>query len=158
MSIAAYVLFGFSPSSSGPALGEYFLDDVQVIWIAAGISVASIKVTSKAKLPIGDGPFLTAKETGGVTPEGTHNSTVLPAYVRPSAQVVAIGMNYEETRVMAQEAYNALFPIRDQIVNGTWWRSVTMTQEPFDLQLDDRGRCRVAFNFSVVKRLSPAMS
>jgi len=129
-----------------------FTDDLVTIFVAAGIPDTDIFVGAKAALPEGPGPFITIKETPGSPPEGTHNSTDIPAYVRPSAQIMARGEEYTAARLLAQQAYDALFPIRNQFINGTWWRQVTMKQEPFDLAEDEKGRPRIVFNIDVVKR------
>lgn len=141
-----------------------FADDIVTILEAAGVGVraSTIFVGSKASLPTpgpsSDVAFITLVVTGGSAPEGTHNSIDVPGYVRPSAQVVARATHYSAAEAMAQAAYVALFPVRNRFVNGTWWRQVTMKQEPFDLGEDNNARPRVAFNFDCVKRLSPATS
>lgn len=141
-----------------------FTDDVVTILETAGVGTygSTIFVGSKAVLPTPDSEsevaFITIVATGGAAPEGTHNSTDVPAYVRPSAQVVARASKYSLAEAKALQAYLALFKVRNQFVNGTWWRQVTMKQEPFDLGEDDNARPRVAFNFDCVKRLSPATS
>lgn len=139
-----------------------FSDDVVYILVQAGLGVAgqTIFVGSKASLPTPTTttPFLTIVPTGGSGPEGTHNSTLLPAYVRPSCQVVARSTDAAQAEALAHAAYAAIFPVRNQFVNGTWWRSVSMTQEPFDLGEDANARPRWAFNFTCVKRLSPLTS
>lgn len=141
-----------------------FTDDVVTILEAAGVGVggSTIFVGSKAALPTPDSDsdvaFITIVATGGTSPEGTHNSIDGPAYVRPSAQIVARAMKLSLAEAKAQEAYNALFKVRNQFVNGTWWRQVMMKQDPYDLGEDDNARPRVAFNFDCVKRLSPATS
>jgi hypothetical protein len=113
---------------------------------------------AKAVIPTGDGPYISLIVTPGLTPEGTHNLTSVPAYVRPSAQVVVRAKQSDVAEARARALWELLYPVRDRLVNGTWWRSVTLVQEPFDLGLDDVGRPRWAFNMSVVKRLSPAYS
>lgn len=145
-----------------------FSDDVVSILVKAGCGVATgpvltILVGAKVSLPSApdrdDTGFLTIAVTGGGAIEGTHNSVDLPAYVHPSAQVVARATKYSVAESLAARAFAAIFPIRNQFVNGTWWRSVTMIQsEPFDLGVDKEGRPRLAFNFTCVKRLSPATS
>lgn len=135
-------------------------EDLRTLIEAAGLGTfgTSLFFGSKATIPTGDGPFVSLIETGGATPEGTHNSTAKPAYVRPSVQVVARAKKRDDARNRAQALYLLLYPVRDQFVNGTWWRSVTVVQEPFDLGVDDAGRIRFAFNINVVKRLDPASS
>lgn len=137
-----------------------FSDDLVVLISGAGLGTlgSSLFVGTKATIPTGDGPFTSVIETGGTGPEGTHNSVTKPAYVRPSAQIVARAKKHDDARNRAQSLYLLLYPIRNQFVNGTWWRSVTVAQEPFDLGVDDAGRIRFAFNINVIKRLDPASS
>lgn len=117
---------------------------------------------AKAVLPKGDGPYVSIIETPGIEAEGTHNLADVPAYVRPSAQIVTRAKLYDVAEEMADRVWLLLYPTGrtggGQFVNGTWWRSVRMVQRPFDLGLDDMGRPRLAFNINVVKRLSPATS
>lgn len=135
-------------------------EDLQWLIEQAGLGTygTSLFKGSKATYPIGDGPYVTIIETGGTAPEGTHNSPTKPAYVRPSVQIVTRAKKRDDARNRAQALYLLLYPVRDQFVNGTWWRSVTVVQEPFDLGVDDAGRIRFAFNINVVKRLDPASS
>lgn len=135
-------------------------DDVVSIFVAAGLGVYgdTIFIGPRAALPDTDQAFLTINVLPGVGPEGTHNSTSVPAYVRPSVQIVARATLVSDAEALALAAYLALFPVRNRIVNGTWWRSITMKQEPFELGEDVMSRPRIAFNFDCVKRLSPATS
>ncbi len=117
-----------------------------------GVYNVSLFLSSKAKQPEGDGPFLTIILTGGTTPERTHNSVAVPAYQRPSAQLVAHATNYSAAKTMARAAYNALVGVRNTLVSGgVWYREINPLQEPFDLGLDGNQRQRVAFNVAVIK-------
>lgn len=137
-----------------------FTDDLVTILVNAGVGLGnvSIFIGAKVALPAGPGPFLTIRETGGASPEGTHNLINKPAYVRPTAQIVTRAEDLVDARTMAQQAYEALFPIRNQFINGTWWRSITIVHEPGELGEDDLGRPRIFFNIECTKRLSPATS
>lgn len=137
-----------------------FSEDLVSLITAAGLGTlgTSLFVGSKATFPVGDGPYTSVIETGGTAPEGTHNMVDRPAYVRPSAQIVVRAKKRDDARNRIQSLYLMLYPVRDRFVNGTWWRSVTIVQEPFDLGVDDAGRIRFAFNINVVKRLDPASS
>ena len=135
-----------------------FLDDIVKILTDAGIPTASIFVSSKAVIPVGAGPYISVTETGGSGPEGTHNSTVLPAYVRPNAQILVRATSYPTARTTADTAWNALFAVKNQLVNGVFWRQVIMLQEPFDFGVDANGRATVVFNIAVTKRKNAATS
>ena len=112
---------------------------------------------SKARIPAGPGPFTSVIETGGSKAEGTHNDGP-QAYIHPSAQLVFRAEEYDVARAKARDAYSLLSGVMNQFVNGTWWRDVTIVQEPFDLQEDEVGRARVVFNIDVTMRQSPAAS
>lgn len=137
-----------------------FLQDLISILEGAGVATYGVDlfVGSKAVIPAGDGPFVSLIETGGSAPEGTHNLVDVPAYVRPSAQVVCRGTDYLTVRSKAQDVYLAFYGVMNQVVNGTYWRSIDIKQEPFDLNVDEKGRARVVFNIDCVKRLSAATS
>jgi hypothetical protein len=118
-------------------------------------------VSSQKVLPAGAGPFLSLVETGGSTPENTQNSTIVPAYQRPGAQIVVRADSYPDAYAMARAAYNSLVKVRNQFVGsgylsptGTWYRKIRPLQEPFDMGLDADGRPRVTFNVIGDKRPS----
>jgi hypothetical protein len=137
-----------------------FADDIVTILQGAAVGTygTTIFVGAKAILPANTPPFIAINVTGGTGPEGTHNLIVVPAYVRPSAQIVARAVQYADAEALAQAAYQAIFPVRNQFVNGVWWRSVTMLQEPFAMPEDAIGRPGIVFNFRCTKRLSSATS
>jgi len=135
-------------------------DDLVTLLVEGGIPDADIFVGSKATLPEElSRSFITIRMTGGPAPEGTHNLPNVPAYPRPSAHIVARAEDYAVAKALAQRAFDILFPVRNRFVNGTWWRSISMVQsEPLDLEEDDKGRPRFAFNVNIVKRSSPVTS
>jgi hypothetical protein len=104
------------------------------------------------------GPFVSIIRTGGLGSEDTHNLTDQPAYERPTAQIVVRAQNYEDAETMAQQLYDLLWPIQNQMINGTWWRELNVRSEPFDLPVDEKGLPRIAFNIDVAKRTSPQTS
>lgn len=130
-------------------------DDVLSLLVAANVGVqnTSIFLGPGAKLPAGDGPYLTINESGGTSPEHTHNSTTLPAYQRPSVQIVVTAKLYSVARLMAKNAYNALI-VRNRTINSVWYKSIDPIQEPTSFGVDDVGRPRVSFNVQVIKRPS----
>lgn len=112
-----------------------------------------------AVIPEDDGPYISIVSSGGASPEGTHNATSAPAYVRPSAQITSRAMDPEIAETLARQLWDLFYPVRNQKVNGTWWREVRMVQsEPFPIAKDEKSRARFVFNIDVVKRLSPATS
>lgn len=141
-----------------------FIDDLVVLLVSAGVGVygTNIFASSKSQVPDGDGPFLSVKETGGTSPDGTHNAVAfgLPGYQQPGAQLLARALTSTAARAMADAAYAAVVRVgqRSQLVNGVWWKSVQVRQEPADFGLDDKERQCFVFNISVIKRPNAAMS
>ena len=136
------------------------LDDLCTILTGANVAVlgTSLFRGATAVLPPGPGPYLTLTMTGGSGPEGTHNATGMPAYLRPSCQVIARATSYPVAEAMALAAYAALWSVRNQLVNGVFWREILPLQEPFDLGIDDALREQLVFNVSITKRPNAAMS
>jgi hypothetical protein len=133
-----------------------FEDDLIVRLVARGVGVygTSIFVSSKAIIPDGAGPYLSITATGGAGPLRTQNAVATPAYQRPSAQLVARATTYAAAKTMARAAYDALVGVRNEAINGVYYREINPVQEPFDLGLDVRGRACSAFNVSCVRRPS----
>lgn len=140
------------------------LPDFIVLLQATSFSTALVYGTNlfkgpKAKIPDGDGPYVSLIRTGGVDPEGTHNSVDKPAYERPGMQVLVRAANYDDAETLALELFQFLWPLQNLFINGTWYREVNLHgSEPFDLPPDEKGRPRLAFNLDAVKRMSPASS
>jgi hypothetical protein len=110
-------------------------------------------------IPLGYRALITVIRTGGQGDEGTHNlSRDVIAYERPSAQVIVRADNPANAEAVAAELYETIFNFYDRLVNGTWWRTCSPKQEPFELPLDEKGRARYVFNVECVKRTSPATS
>jgi hypothetical protein len=137
-----------------------YLDDLVTVLESAGLGTLDLNifVGVKAVIPAGPGPFITLQGTGGAHSEGTHNSTEVPAYVKPSAHIVVRCEDTDVAYALSVSAYNGIFKIRNQFINGCWWRQVSMVQEPFELGEDEQGRPRWAFNVDCTKRQSPATS
>jgi len=116
---------------------------------------------TKAKIPAGKGPFVVLIRTGGLTDEGTHNlSRDTVAYERPSVQVSCIAESGDVAEETAVAMATLLGGICEEKINGTYWRSCSVAQPPFDAGPDSLGRGAATFKFNVdcVKRLSPATS
>jgi len=93
-----------------------FLEEIVKVLTDASVGVYGTTIfdTSKAILPEGgDTPFLSIVATPGSPPEHTQNSTTLPAYEQPSAQITARATDYTDARTLARAAYDALAPIRN---------------------------------------------
>ncbi len=133
-----------------------FEDDVVTLAATAGLGTfgTDIFVSPSAKIPVGAGPYTQVIDTGGATPERTHNSVVVPAYIRPSAQIVVTALSHAVAKAQARALYLALVGVRNQSVSGVWYREINPLQEPFDLPNDENGRARVAFNVTAIRRPS----
>lgn len=140
------------------------VDDLIVLIQDAGLATWSTDLFygSKAVIPLTDGPFTSLIDTGGANPSGTHNAVVtgLPAYIRPSFQIVCRAEKTSVAMAKALALWNLLFRTgqRSQFINGTWWVKIVVKQAPFDLGVDGLERPRIAFNIDTEKRPSPATS
>lgn len=127
-----------------------------------GVPMVNMFRSSAKQLPTGPGPLLSIIETGGTSPEPTHNRVILPAYQKPGAQIIVRADSYVVAFAMARAAYNSLVKVRNEFIGsgvtsstGTWYRKIYPLQEPFDMGLDaDDKRVRVAFNVLGDKRPS----
>lgn len=133
-----------------------WLNDLVTQLQAEGVGTfnADIFASSKAVPPVLASGFATIViiDTGGTDPEKTHNSVILPAYLRPSAQLTARADSYEAADAKARAAYAALVKVRNQFIGATWYKWINPLQEPFDGGVDDRGQIRVWFNVIGNKR------
>lgn len=113
-----------SPDENGRALlsfnvmaekeySETFLEELLKILTDAGLTSSSIFLTNSARIPESGGPYLSMRGDGGGPPERTHNSVLVPAYVRPTAQVLVRSPNQEDASAMAHAAFAALAAIRN---------------------------------------------
>lgn len=137
-----------------------FIPDL-IVYLSGGLSLVygtNLFKGPLAKMPDGDGPFVSIIRTGGLGAEATHNSPDAPAYERPTAQIVSRAVAYDVAENMAYQVYDLLWPVQDQVINGTYWRVLNVRSEPFDLPPDEKGLARLAFNIDCVKRVSPATS
>lgn len=140
-----------------------FGDDVVYLFEEDGLGLFGMTIFkgSKANIPTKEKeprPIISIIETGGRAPEGTHNSRSVPAYIRPSGQVICRSADYDLAMSTALRARDVLFRVRNRFVNGTWWLHTRIHQEPFDLPPDENGRPRIAFNFDATLRPSPEAS
>ena len=132
-----------------------FEDDIVVRLVAKSVPVASIFVSSKSVVPSGPtavGPYWSLTVTSGTSPLRTQNSVAVPAYVRPGMQVFTRASTFAAAMIAARLAYDALVGVRNEFINGVYYRELNPTQEPFDVGLDGQGRAYVAFNITGVKR------
>jgi hypothetical protein len=85
----------------------------KTILIGAGASIPGSAVGSAPRSDIP--PSIHITPTGGPAPELVHNQT-LPAYHRPTAQIVARAMDFVAARTLAWSAFNALVSVKNTTV------------------------------------------
>jgi hypothetical protein len=128
-------------------------------WTPALVYSRNLFKGPMARMPDGDGPYVSLISTPGDAPIGTHNSTSVPAYELPSMQVVVRAADYDDAETLARALWAFLWPIRNTLINGTWYVSVKpLGSQPYDLPQDEKGRPRLAFNVNSEKRTSPSTS
>src|SRR5262245_55870658 len=104
-----------------------WLEDIGTVLAGAGVATEGVDLfysTQSAPGPLASGAYLVVIETGGTPPEHTQNSTGLPAYVFPGAQVTAVGYSYAEARALGRATYAALTRVRNEFVNSGWYRRI----------------------------------
>lgn len=134
-----------------------FVDDIIFLFVEAGLGTAGVDLFIGPR-PVIATACLSVIATGSAGPMGTHNMTDVPAYVRPSAQIVSRATTLAASEAKIQLAYNALYKVRNRFVNGTWYMHITIPGEPFPLGEDDNNLMRFVFNINSVKRLSSVTS
>lgn len=133
------------------------LDDIAIALQTAGVGTISTNIfkSSKAIIPTGDGPYLSLRETGGMTPARTQNET---GTERPTAQLLAIAKNYVAARTMLAAAFTALGGVNglhNVTLSGTFYLSIVPRQSITDLGLEEgTARSRCVFNIEVEKQPS----
>lgn len=143
------------------------LEDMIVLFVQGGLKPggrhipgvvlsASLFMTSSAAIPAGIGPYISLTKTGGSGREGTHNAAAegKAGYVRPNMQILVRHKEALEADKKAKQIYDFITSIgqKSQYINGTWYRSITPLQEPYDFGQDQPGRAQVVFNVAIVKR------
>lgn len=123
-------------------------DDVQTLLEDADVATFGEDLffsTKAAPAFVASGAVLVVVETPGRDPEYIHNQDK-PRFVFPGAQVTAIASDYATARAKAEEAYDALVGNHNATINGTFYRGIRATQEPFDGGLNLRGQPTCKFN------------
>lgn len=96
---------------------EAFVGEIGKLISDAGLGVkgSTLFVGREAKLPSGDGPYVTISPTGGSYTLETHNGDYYPRY-RVQVMVTAAVYSAAETRATA--IWSALGRLREQTVTG----------------------------------------
>lgn len=96
-----------------------FVQELIAVLVGANVGVEKVNIfgTSAAVIPVGAGPFLWIRPTGGTAPEGTHNAGA-GAYRRQGAQILVRAKTWTAAETMALAAYDALVAVRNQAVSA----------------------------------------
>ena len=99
---------------------ETFIRELMKLLQDASVGSMGVDIfgSTRSFVPEGDGPFINVSTTGGLRHIRTQNSVIVPAYQRPSVQIVARARQWEAADAMAWKAYNALVGIRNQGVTA----------------------------------------
>lgn len=105
-------------------------------------------------LPIDSGTYLASGAvinmigTGGASPEYTQNNTITPSYLNPAVQVTVTANEAEIADRVIDKVMYSLCKIRNQTINGNWYRWVKPLQsQPIDMGIDKRGQAKRVLNF-----------
>jgi len=136
-----------------------FIDEIAARLVAQGVGTINHATTngiyrsSQAKIPAGEGPFITITDTGGSGSTRVHNSKSAETHLA-TAQIVTRAAKYEVALAKAMQAYNALDGIYNTTLSGTFYQHVRARQLPTDIGLDDSSRPMLSFNIDAQKQPS----
>lgn len=134
-----------------------FSRDIVTLLEAAGVGTygtSLLRSTSVVVPPvIPSGGMIVVVDSGGPPPLRTHNSVIRPAYIRPTAQLVAHADDFDSADALSHAAYDALVGVRNVVVSGSvHYREINPLQEPFDIGPGENGQARVVFNVMAIRR------
>lgn len=118
---------------------------------ALGVAGTTIFYSSGARIPDGEGPFISLRMGPGLRPWGTHNDGVT-AIRRPSVQVVVRGNVYATVTATAAAVYAALSFVNETVSGVFFLKCTPRDSEPVDIGLDANGRTCLAWNLEVERR------
>lgn len=136
-----------------------FSADLAALFVTAGVGVVtpaanrSIFRGSNANVPVGDGPYISIRDTGGSGPERIQNKRS-SNFEYPGAQIIVRAADPDVAYVRAKAAFNAVMEVINQTVNGTFYLNIKPMQEPVDSGLDDTNK-RTQFVFNVIAMKRP---
>lgn len=123
-----------------------FAEDIVSLFSGIATAGQNMFIGAKAGIPDVDTPVVAIIPTGGSGVEYVQGSAA-PAYKMPSAQIVVHAKRFEHADALARAAVALLEVVKNQTVNGTWYRRIHLLQpEPFDGGEDSRGRPTAKFN------------
>lgn len=123
------------------------LNDLRDRLVAQGVGVygSNLFLGSKAKIPIGDGPYISLTETGGPEATRIHNKDGANTR-RPTAQVLVRAKYYDEARAKIEVVYGSLNGIFNTTLGTTFYQKIIARQEPESIGLDSNERVMLVFN------------
>lgn len=132
-------------------MSEFSADLCTLIATASlGTAGTSLFRGQVALLPTGDGPITRVTPYQGLRPMKVHNDGGAVSYERPRAQVVVHAKSYDVAMARARAIRTAL-NLANTTVNGTRYLCLRSLHEPFELEPDDSGRCRIACGYEAEK-------
>lgn len=99
-------------------------------------------LSRNAKLPTGDGPYVSLVELSGHGVKNTHSST----YPNVTAQLTIRALKNTTARTLAFQVFAYFNSVDNATVNGTFYQWIRSVQAPYELPADDASRARWAFN------------
>lgn len=119
-----------------------------------GVHNVNIFMSSRASIPVlaSGAATLGIYVTAGAGIETTHNSVIRPAYIFPSATLIARANSYARAEAMAYLAYFSLVKIRNQFIASGWYLWIKPLQEPHDPLTDARDQAQCSFTIVGKKR------
>ncbi len=138
-----------------------FGDDLITLLQDAGVGTLGVDLFEGLKSTVPQLPEPSATvhvvPTAGTSPTNTHNSTLLPAYINPGAQITVRARASADAEAKVRDAYAAVH-IRNQFVNSGWYLWISPLQEPFPLPEQDTDDERWVFNVTARRRYAQASS
>lgn len=133
-----------------------WLNDLITVLESDGVGTenSDIFATTNVTIPRLESGYATLHlvQTSGDTPTNTQNAVLTPAYMNPTAQIVARGTDPVRALAKLQLAYNSLFKIRNQFINSGWYVWVKPMGDLGDLGRGEDGQCRFVLNVTGRKR------
>jgi len=128
------------------------LDDISIILAGSGLGTFGTDLFC-SQLPPTPDTVVALFETGGLSPLYTHSGT-LPAYERPTFQVVVRDASYVAARAKIESIWKTLAAIANTAISGTFYLMIRPRQSPFDMGQDKNERAQLVVNFDVIKAVT----
>lgn len=127
-------------------MASFPLDDLASKLQTDGVGTIGTDLFKSSASAPPQGTSVVIVETGGTSPDNTHNAVTAPAYRNPGFQITARAATYTIAQTKALAAYTSLVAIRNETLGSNFYQRVRPLGELIDLGRDDKGLFRVAFN------------